>query len=166
NLFKGSGLSARLIERFNHPDQLEEGSYTVDIYVNERFIQRQSLYFSKNEDAKESVQACLSTSLLETAGILGDLEFRQLRETNPQAINDIKCLTLAQVAKGSKSIFDFSLLRLNLTVPQSLMKNIPRGYVNPSELDAGSSIAFINYTGNYYQTENRINNSNYESAFI
>ena len=46
------------------------------------------------------------------------------------------------------------------------MKNIPRGYVNPSELNAGSSIAFINYTGNYYHTENRINDSNYESAFI
>lgn len=166
NLFKGSGLSARLIERFNHPDQVEEGTYTVDIYVNERFIQRQSLYFSKNEDANESVQACLSTSLLETAGIIGDLEFRQLRETNPQAITDIKCLTLAQVAKGSQSVFDFSLLRLNFTVPQSFMKNIPRGYVNPSELNAGSSIAFINYTGNYYHTENRLNGGNYESAFM
>lgn len=166
HLFKGSGLNAQLIERFNHPNQFEAGSYLVDVYVNRRFIYRENIIFSENGNKNKSVQACLSTSLLDKAGILGDVEFRKLREENPQAIQQFECLTLEQVAKGSQSDFDYSLLRLNLTVPQSLMHNLPRDYVNSAELNAGSSIAFINYTGNYYRTENQINNIDYESAFL
>lgn len=166
HLFKGSGLNAQLIERFNHPDQFEAGSYQVDIYVNKRFIHRENIIFSESAHKNKSVEACLSTDLLDKAGILGDIEFRKLREKTPQAIQQLECLTLEQVASGSQSDFDYSLLRLNLTVPQSLMHNLPRDYVNPAELNAGSSIAFINYTGNYYRTENKTSHKDYESAFL
>ncbi|MFU8927986.1 fimbria/pilus outer membrane usher protein [Acinetobacter puyangensis] len=165
NLFKGTGLSAGMIERFNHADQIEADSYKVDIYINKRFVERQTIRFAENKNAPQGVDACLTPDILEHAGILGDVSFRE--QLTNQSLPQNDCLTLSQVAKSSSSQLDFSILRLDLSVPQSLMKNLPRGYVNPADLDAGTSIGFINYLGNYYYTENRINNgSNYESAFM
>ena len=167
NLFKGSGLNQDLIERFNQVNQIEAGTYTVDIYVNDIFLERKSIRFEKVEGQDGSVDACLPLALFEHAGILGDVDFRQKVISNDQSLKDIQCLTLSQAVSGSKSIFDFSKLRLNLIVPQSLMKNIPRGYVDPSELDDGSSIGYINYLTNYYHTKNKANDlDSYETAFV
>ncbi|MCY6410565.1 fimbria/pilus outer membrane usher protein [Acinetobacter sp. VNH17] len=166
NLFKGSGLTPSMIERFNHADQVEAGMYKVDIYINGRFFERGNIRFEKDEQNKQGAVACLNADLIERAGILGDMDYRQQHKENTQ-VQSAQCLTLAQVATGSVSSFDFSNLRLDLTVPQSLMKNLPRGYVNPSELDVGTSIGFINYMGNYYYTESRLGNHlNNESAFL
>lgn len=165
NLFRGTGLSASMIERFNHADQIDAGIYKVDIYVNQRFADRQDIRFIENKNAPQGVEACLSLALLERVGILGDTGFRQQLANNSLPPSD--CLTLSQVAPGSSIKLDFSVLRLDLSVPQSLMKNIPRGYFNPADLDAGTSIAFINYLTNYYYTDSKvINGDNYESAFI
>lgn len=166
NLFKGSGLTPSMIERFNRADQVEAGTYKVDIYINGRFFERGNIRFEKDENSKQGVVACLNADLIERAGIIGDVNYRQQHQKNAQ-IQSAQCLTLPQVATGSVSSFDFSNLRLDMTIPQSLMKNLPRGYVNPSELDAGTSIGFINYMGNYYYTESRLGNHlTNESAFV
>lgn len=166
NLFKGSGLTPSMIERFNHADQVEAGRYKVDIYINGRFFERSNIKFEKDEKNKQGAVACLNADLIERAGILGDMDYRQQHKENAR-VQSAQCLTLVQVATGSVSSFDFSNLRLDLTVPQSLMKNLPRGYVNPSELDVGTSIGFINYMGNYYYTESRLGDHlNNESAFL
>lgn len=165
NLFKGTGLSAAMIERFNHTNQIEAGSYKVDIYVNDRFIERRSITFIENKAAPQGVDACLSLEVLENAGIVGDAHLQKQRAELANLSNP--CLTLAQVATGSQTQFDFSLLRLNLTVPQQLMKNMPRGYVDPANLNAGSSIGFINYMGNYYRTQSLTDDGiDSESAYI
>ena len=164
HLFQGSGLSPAMIERFNQADRIETGVYKVDIYINDRFLERRSIQFIENQAAAQGVDACLSTELLEQAGILGDEEYRKQQASITEPIS---CLTITQVATGSRSHFDFSLLRLNLMVPQRFMKNLPRGYVNPADLDSGSSIGFVNYMGNYYYTQSRLSHqNNNESAFM
>lgn len=52
--------------------------------------------------------------------------------------------------KGASSHFDFAQLRLDISMPQSLMLQVLRGYVSPQNLDAGNTIGFINYSANQY----------------
>ncbi len=164
HLFQGSGLSPAMIERFNQADRIEAGLYKVDLYINDRFLERRSIQFIENQAAAQGVDACLSIELLEQAGILGDEAYRKQQASIPEPP---PCLTITQVATGSSSHFDFSLLRLNMRVPQRFMKNLPRGYVNPADLDSGSSIGFVNYMGNYYYSQSRLSHqNNNESAFM
>lgn len=156
SLFEGSGLSQAVIDKFNNPLQVEPGTYKVDIYLNKNFVERRDVKFEVDTDSSQKVKACLSPDLINEVGIVGDQNYK-----------NASCLDIRTIAEGSNSSFDFRSLRLDLTVPQSLLKKIPRGYVNPSDLDAGSSIAFLNYMGNYYYTEGSKNN-NYknESSFL
>ena len=164
HLFQGTGLSPVMIERFNQADQIEAGVYQVDVYINDRFLERRDIRFIESEKAVQGIDACLSKELLDKASILGEENYRKKQVESAEAV---ACLTIDQVARGSNSDFDFSQLRLNLRVPQSFMKNLPRGYVNPADLNSGNSIGFINYTGNYYYSQSRIGlKQDNESAFL
>ncbi|WP_180817366.1 FimD/PapC N-terminal domain-containing protein [Arsenophonus endosymbiont of Aphis craccivora] len=44
---------------------------------------------------------------------------------------------------GSRVKLTLSDLRLDLIIPDDGLQNIPRGYVDPNLLDAGSSIFFL-----------------------
>lgn len=156
SLFEGSGLNQKIIDKFNRPLQVEPGIYKVDIYLNKKFIVRKDVNFEFDTDSSQNIIACLSPDLINEIGVIDDQNFISS-----------SCLDIRSIAKGSNSSFDFRNLRLDLTVPQSLLIKFPRGYVNPSDLDAGSSIAFVNYMGNYYYTEGSKNN-NYknESSFL
>ncbi|ENU92834.1 hypothetical protein F971_01821 [Acinetobacter vivianii] len=160
-LFKGNALSQNMIERFNEAEKVEAGTYKVDLYVNNRFIERRAIEFKPLKENTQGVEPCFMPDLLENAGIVGSWDYRQQQEQRKKNVSagtqetDQECLSLKAVAPESTVYFDFSLLRLNLTIPQSLMKNMPRGYVKPSELNAGESIGFINYTGNYYYTNTK-----------
>jgi len=45
---------------------------------------------------------------------------------------------------------DMARLRLHISVPQRHMRRTARGKVNPADLDAGTSIVFLNYIGNLH----------------
>ncbi|USA47467.1 fimbrial biogenesis outer membrane usher protein [Acinetobacter sp. C26M] len=167
-LFKGNVLSQSMLQRFNEIDKVEAGIYKVDVYVNNRFIERRTIEFKPNETSSQGITPCLTTDFLDNAGVLGDVAYRQQQEKTRESMLSKKqeqnpsCLILDEIAPSSTAYFDFSLLRLNLTIPQSLMRNIPRGYVKPTELSSGESIGFINYTGNYYYSD--IKNSQYSNT--
>lgn len=161
SLFEGSGLTKNVIEKFNQPQEIEPGVYKVDIYLNKKFIERSNVKFSSDKNDDQQAQACLSDEFIKRIGIDG------LNQTDNLEKNDSDCHHIQSLVKGGSSQFDFQNLRLDLTVPQSLLKKIPRGYVNPADLDAGTSIGFINYMGNYYYTEgSRNNNYKNESSFL
>lgn len=79
HLFKGTGLNQELIERFNHSSQLQAGQYTLDVYVNKRFIDRQQIKLVDGSEQANTIDACWTTSLLERAGILGSPDFQKTR---------------------------------------------------------------------------------------
>ncbi len=167
HLFKGTGLNQELIERFNHSSQLQAGQYTLDVYVNKRFIDRQQIKLVDGSEQANTIDACWTTSLLERAGILASPDFQKTRAEATHQILADECLKLDQIAPGSQSDFDFSNLRLDLSIPQQFLKNLPRGYVSLEELDAGESIGFVNYSGNYYRTQSKFEHKQrYESGFV
>lgn len=161
SLFKGSGLNQNVIDKLNEPQQIEPDTYKVDIYLNKKFVERDDVTFLSDPTSSQNVKACLSPGFIGRTGILGDESYQKTRDENSA------CIDIKTIAKDADSFFDFNNLRLDLTVPQSLIKKVPRGYVNPSDLDAGTSIGFVNYMGNYYYTEgNEDKDFKNESSFL
>ena len=133
-MFGGGSLS-----RFNKVNAIDPGNYTVDLYINNRFVERTPVQFV--EVAKGDVQPCLPRALLEGAGVLNTA----ITDTPDQ-----QCQLLSNTVPGASSYFDFSQLRLDVSMPQSLMSREPRGFVSTQSLDAGDTIGFINYSANQY----------------
>ncbi|WP_083654767.1 fimbria/pilus outer membrane usher protein [Burkholderia sp. SRS-W-2-2016] len=162
-LLLGSPLRVTDIERFNKANTTEPGTYETDLYVNDVFFERRTIEFRKSANAQ--VQPCLSDTLLDAAGVLvgkGD-DARGVRaaaeETGadsaqaPAAADttaDHTCVALSERVPGANASFDQARLRLNLTVPQARMKQVARGSVDFSQLDAGTTAAYFNYDTNAY----------------
>lgn len=135
NLMFGVGSVAR----FNKADAIEPGEYTVELYINNSFVQRLALRFFAVSD--NDVQPCLSAALLESAGV---------KHVAIKAQATGECLSLQQAVEGASHSFDMGKLRLDLRVPQSLINRRPQGFVPLESLDTGETVGFVSYNANHY----------------
>ena len=149
--FGGGSLS-----RFNRINAIEPGQYKVDLFLNKRFVERVDLRFVDLKDG--DIQPCLPEKLLEASGVL---------KSAIRAPEDNQCLILSKAVEGASTAFDFSILRLDLSVPQSLMINTPRGSVPTQNLDAGNLMGFVNYNANqYHVSRTGRNSSSTDSTYL
>ncbi|CNK78234.1 fimbria/pilus outer membrane usher protein [Yersinia aleksiciae] len=138
-LIRGSSLGLGSISRFNKKDSYEAGKYQVDLYMNNKFVDRVELTFiAKGDD----VVPCLSGAQLLQAGV----EEAALKSAHL----DDECLDFKKILPASDYHFDYAKLRFDLSVPQLFVKNMPRGYVDPRNLTSGDTIGFSNYNFNQY----------------
>lgn len=142
SLFRGGRVSASALERFNKADTVAPGVYKADIYVNQQFFERAEVTFAAARNGQ--VLPCLDAELLGRAGVAA-------LDGDPAG----ECRPVEEAVPGSSSRFDMARLRLDLSIPQNLMKRTPRGYVNPADLDAGGTVGFVNYIGNVYHVAYR-----------
>lgn len=150
-LFRGGRFSESALMRLSKPGSIAPGSYKVDVYVNGGFVSSDNITFSARENGQ--VQPCLTPTQLTAVGI-------EPRNGLPAGAKEKNtCLTLSALIEGSSSHFDTSRLRLELSIPQADMNIRPRGYVDPDELEAGSTLGFINYITNYYHVAYSGNNA-------
>lgn len=160
-LFRGQSVNqSGLMQRLSQKQSVLAGQYKVDVYVNGHFVERMQLEF---KDDSSDVQPCFQPEMLKSIGLLDSYV-----QTASQLSAKQQCFFLSQQVKGSQLYLDFSNLRLNLTIPQSELRYVPRGYVNPKEWNAGSSIGFINYIANYYYNsyETDVGRLNQDAAYL
>ncbi|NBF10476.1 fimbria/pilus outer membrane usher protein [Pseudomonas sp. Fl4BN1] len=148
------------LSRFNRAKAIEPGRYQVDIYLNNNFVTRSVVDFQSVNDA--DVAPCLSDQFLLDAGVKPNrLNDHASAKTPPGALPpeatlqaaQPNCAPLSQRLGGvASSRFDLSRLRLDISIAQSLMTQVPRDHVAPSDWDAGDSMAFFNYNTNYYHS--------------
>ncbi|WP_145606795.1 fimbria/pilus outer membrane usher protein [Yersinia intermedia] len=143
SMLVGSIKTQKSIARFNHANTVEPGTYQVDVYINGDFLARESVIFAAGTQGK--VAECLPPDMLLTAGILPD-------GIKVKTGDVTSCLSLEDQVDGAVSQFDFSRLRLDLQVPQALMKREVRGAVPEGHLSVGETVAFTSYDTNYYHT--------------
>ncbi|RQH04767.1 fimbrial biogenesis outer membrane usher protein [Paraburkholderia dinghuensis] len=164
----GSTLGVANIERFNKISAIEPGNYQVDIFVNGLFFSRRTIDFRAAEGG--AVNPCLSDEMLTAIGVLlpergfdDDVSDEVLPETDsftepkfpdepewkPAALS-AQCVPLAERVPGASTKFDLSRLRLEISVPQAMMKRVPRGYVDPESLDPGNMMGYLNYDSSFY----------------
>ncbi|WP_207884662.1 fimbria/pilus outer membrane usher protein [Pseudomonas sp. 30_B] len=154
------GSSSGQLSRFNNPDQFDPGVYNVDLFVNGAFISRQSVEFRRRDLESGPVTVpCLSDRfLVRDARVLPNKLVTTPSSASQEPAGDAQlssesiCKTLGERVPGSAYKFDVAALRLDLSIPQALMDNKPRGSVSTDELDAGSTMAFVNYDSSYYRS--------------
>ncbi|WP_288502912.1 FimD/PapC N-terminal domain-containing protein, partial [uncultured Pseudomonas sp.] len=146
SLLLGSGLAGGSLERFNRVQQIDPGTYLVDVYVNTHYVNRSEVSFRLQDDA---VEPCFSERFLHR-----HMNARKLETPTADAG---QCLALSTRLPGSTFQYDSARLRLDLSVPQALLDIKPRGYVDPQDWDAGGMMGFVNYDASLY-------NSRYEAS--
>lgn len=154
--FRGSSLNQKALKRLSEGGEITPGFYKSDLYVNDKFIENISVQFIETADHK--IKPCFTATQLKSFGI----------QTKTDDNLEDTCGTLDELVGSGTSYFDVSNLRLNLSIPQSLIKQTPRGYVPPSQLDSGTSMAFVNYYTNLYHNNYKNLDQTYQqnSAYL
>jgi len=146
-MFRGGAVSKSLLERLNRRQAVLPGTYGVDVWVNQKFGARLDVTFREARDGR--VAPCLTPRQFDRLGIVPPGAHAQAHTQGEPRAPD--CLNLTESVPGVRADVRMDALRLDLQVPQALTRRIPRGYVNPDDLDAGITVGFANYMGNYYQ---------------
>ncbi|MEG5550144.1 fimbria/pilus outer membrane usher protein [Enterobacter wuhouensis] len=137
----------------NAGSTLPPGEYSLNLYINNNYAFTGNVAFHADESTSGEAQPCLTPEQIIALGIDthqakgGALPLAQ------------RCLFLPQVFPGARYDFDQKTLTLSFTVPQSMMRNLPRGYVSPESWESGIPAAWLNYVvngaNNTYQGETR-----------
>lgn len=138
-LFRGSRFSQSSLAKLTTRESVAPGNYKMDIYTNNKLSGSWNVTFKEAADGR--VLPCLTPEVADAIG---------LKTGEDKGEKDPVCTFAQELAPGITSQTQLSQLRLDLSVPQSQMISRPRGYVPPSELDTGASLAFMNYIANYY----------------
>ncbi|WP_278400360.1 fimbria/pilus outer membrane usher protein [Hafnia paralvei] len=147
SLFLGGDFGKGL-KRFNADNNTPTGKYSVDIYLNGSFIQRDSVDFVNNSAQKES-EPCLSREFYVQSGV------NESALPQGDELAKRQCKSPEALLKGASWSFDQPRLRLDLYIPQALLTRSPRDAVPVESWDAGESLMFLNYSTNYYQSRYR-----------
>ncbi len=143
SLFRGASVSTEVIARIARAE-VPPGKYTVDVYVNGRFVDSSEVWIARDE--RSGVQACLASPLVKRAGLV------LTPEAMGQATDSARaCVRFEHAITGGAARFDLSRLRLDLDVPNVSLVSVPRGHVDIEALDAGMTLAYANYGGSYYR---------------
>ncbi|RZT41253.1 fimbria/pilus outer membrane usher protein [Cupriavidus agavae] len=147
-LLRRSGGNRIDVTPFSRANAIVPGDYVTDIFVNGEWSGRETVRF---EAGSAGVAPCITRSLATRMKL--DLE-----ALSPQGravlagTGDGTCTPLAAVASDAGWSFNVNDLRLNLSVPQALLRRTPQGYVPPEFWDAGIPSATAGYTFNSYHT--------------
>ena len=145
-LFRGALFNKDALLRLSQGEDVVAGTYKVSLFINNSFVADDSIRFVANN--KDKVQPCFSAEQLTRANVLIKTPISAALDSDEN-----QCRPLSAFVDYASYDFDISRLRLDLSIPNTFMKQIPRGYVSPAELSMGTSIGFINYLANYYYSE-------------
>src|SRR6187402_542067 len=115
------------LSRYSRRNPVMPGTYDADIWVNGEWQMRRGVRFA-TEDLDADAIPCLSPVALVSFGIA-------LSEGRA-ADNDV-CRPLSEHVPGATTRFDVSEQRLDIEVPQAMLKRTRSGLVPPAQRDAG-----------------------------
>jgi outer membrane usher protein len=131
------------IKAFLDGNSVVPGTYRVDVFVNRGLSGRRDITFAPNP-LTGLIEPCLTLDMLSQFGL--DL---QRPGTAGTAIGETgkpdACFDLPANVEFSSVDYQPEHLRLNISVPQSMMSRSARGYVAPELWDQGVTAGFINY---------------------
>lgn len=134
-----SGQHSVDLSLFSHKNAQQPGEYTVDIFINEKKTRQQKVSFVASADHQ--------LQPLFTLGQLRELGFKV--DENPALANRDDSQKIADLEKaipGYMANFDFNHSKLKLSVPQVMLYQNVRDYVDPSRWDNGVPVLFTNYS--------------------
>lgn len=127
------------LSQFESGLEAPPGKYRVDIYLNNGFMTTRTVDFRLSAD-KKSLDPCISQSQLSEMGV------SVLSIPGIAALAKDSCIPFSMVNKDATSKFDAGKQRLDLSIPQALMRNQAHGYIPPELWDNGITAGLLNYT--------------------
>ncbi|HUW53904.1 MAG TPA: fimbria/pilus outer membrane usher protein [Rhodanobacter sp.] len=150
SLLSGAGRNTTDISRFEHGNPVLPGTYNTDVYLNAAWVGRVDVRFAAVGDA--SATPCVDRKMLDLLG----LHPQKLSAGIAAKLQDpAACVSIDSVIPGASMTFDMAALRLDTSVPQAYLGQMPRGYVSPEYWDAGVPAALLNYNFNSYHASSR-----------
>ncbi|WP_223250860.1 fimbria/pilus outer membrane usher protein [Rhodanobacter denitrificans] len=148
SMLSGAGQNTTDLSRFERGDFVPAGTYSVDIYLNDRPVGRSNVRFAATS-ADAAATPCVTMALLDRLGLHPtDLSAR----TTADLADEKVCVDMARVIPGASMAFEMSDLRLDTSVPQASLGLMARGYVDPKYWDSGVNAGLLNYNFNSYRT--------------
>lgn len=121
------------------------GTYPVTVFINNNKIDTRNVTFTLQKDRKgnTSLQPCFSLDELKNLGIKTKVFPPQMAES--------QCADLSVIPSASAT-FRVSNQQLLLSIPQSALGKVPRGYIDPKEFDEGITAGLLNYSATASQS--------------
>lgn len=140
------------LSRFNNGASVLPGEYEVDIWLNGKFITTNTILFKDRPDGGMFI--CVPENILLTLPLANGVL---------QSATETKCQDLQVRIPEVSMDYDSTRQRLNLTLPQIMVRNIPAGTVPSSEWDSGITAAMLGY--NLGVWSNKSYGKNYQQVF-
>jgi len=145
-MLAGGGKDAAGIARFEHGNPVLPGIYNLDVYVNGNWIGRLDVRFAAPAP-NTSALPCVNEDLMNRMGLVPvNVDSAALAKLQSARA----CAQLSDLIAGAKLSLYMPNLRLDASVPQAYMGQMPRGYVNPASWNAGVPAFLLNYNFNSY----------------
>jgi len=124
------------------------GKYQVAIFINNNKIDTRDVTFKLKKDAQDnnSLQPCFSLNELKSLGIK--------IQKYPQLMAKGQCADLYAIPAASAT-FHVRNQQLLLSIPQTALGQVPRGYIDPKEFDEGINAGLLNYSATASQSHAR-----------
>ena len=146
---KGSGAQLDL-SRFEKSGYITPGTYRADVVLNQQWRAREDVTFVAEAGSRES-QLCLDAQSLSRYGVDVWKVAMAAAEGKAERLPEGRfCAPLSHYIPDATMSFDMGTQELTLTVPQIYEQRQARGYVDPSQWDAGTTAATVSYNANAY----------------
>ncbi|ECE6306202.1 fimbrial biogenesis outer membrane usher protein [Salmonella enterica subsp. salamae] len=132
---------------FTGEGQQAPGVYTVDVYLNGERIFHEELFFRRatGEDPEADNTGKVVRDRTGLKACLTRQHLKQLEIPTPATPSGTACLSLAQLIPGAFTVFDFSRMRLNVSIPQAALKRRVKGEISPERWDDGITAFLLNW---------------------
>lgn len=124
---------------FTQSDNLPDGSYETNVYLNKSFLFTRSIKF-KHNDNKKTI-AIITPEILSEIGVR--IEAFPMLST---MAGDSPIEDLGKYIPQASSSLVVNKMNLNISVPQAALKRESRGYIDPKYWDDGVPVIFSNYS--------------------
>ncbi|MDG9897740.1 fimbria/pilus outer membrane usher protein [Klebsiella grimontii] len=135
----GPQTGVRDLSAYEHAGGQQPGTYRVDIYLNNIFMETRDVTFQQSRIPGETaLQPCLNVEELAEWGV----RVKQFPELGRKSAD---CADLGVIPQATAD-FRFSQQRLLLSFPQAAVTSAARGWVDPKQWDDGIAALLLNYS--------------------
>lgn len=146
--FTGSSID---LTRFQSGNRLAPGAYRVDLHVNGKNMGRETVQF--RESGAQTAVACFSVEQLNQLG----LDISRVDADRMPVGND--CTRIENLVPDASARLNPNALRLDISIPQISLRRRPRGYIEPSLWDRGTTAGTVGYSMHAYRSVQRSQSS-------
>ncbi|MGV2877881.1 fimbrial biogenesis outer membrane usher protein [Pantoea vagans] len=157
----GESASMADLSWVNTGSALPPGEYNINVYINKNYAFTGNVIFAVDKsNGQDITAACLTASQFNAIGV----DMAQAQGVSLPLVK--QCYFLNTLFPGSSTDYEPRTLTLNITLPQSMMRNLPRGYVSPESWEHGIHAGWLNYVINGSNNTYRGNNKTREQQLF